>query len=113
MIKVKVPQLGEFIVCGYTAGTGWRSSTFGALVLAKETLNGLVYVGCVGTGTGFNVSGLNLIYNKMIQIKDVCPFDRPPEKATWIKPVISVLIEYLEVTKDGSLRFPSYKWMTN
>ena len=49
-VKVKLSQLDNFVVCGYTQGTGWRASTFGALVLAKQGEGTLTHVGEVGTG---------------------------------------------------------------
>jgi len=111
-IKVKAVQAGEFVVCGYTEGTGWRASTFGALVLGKVDGTGLAYVGAVGTG--FDEAEISRLYQRMLALGSApCPFGREPEKATWIKPVISVLVQYLEMTGDDRLRFPSYKGMTN
>jgi len=40
-VKVKLNKLDIFVVCGYTAGTGWRASTFGALVLGKMSASGM------------------------------------------------------------------------
>jgi len=109
-IKVKVPQMGSFVICGYTQGTGWRASTFGALVLGLPTEQGLLYIGSVGTG--FNDAEIERICQKIFSQPVVtCPFGREPEKATWIKPEIFCLVEYLELTKDNRLRFPSYKGM--
>lgn len=111
-IKVKAIQSGEFTICGYTEGTGWRASTFGALVLGKYHDDGFAYVGSVGTG--FDEDEIRKLFTKMLSLRrSVCPFGREPEKATWIKPVIDVLVQYLEMTGDGRLRFPSYKGMIN
>lgn len=110
-IKVKAIQSDEFVICGYTEGTGWRASTFGALVLGKLNGTGLTYVGSVGTG--FDEAEINRLVNRMSGLGGACPFGREPEKATWLKPVIQVLVQYLEITQDGKLRFPSYKGMTN
>ncbi|MDO8672437.1 MAG: hypothetical protein Q7O66_13560, partial [Dehalococcoidia bacterium] len=46
-LKVKCWMSGVFLAVGYTAGTGWRASTFGALVLSDAKGK---YVGEVGTG---------------------------------------------------------------
>jgi len=110
--KVKAVQSSEFYICGYTEGTGWRASTFGALVLGKLNTTGLHYVGSVGTG--FNEDEIRRLCNRMASAGGApCPFGTEPEKATWIKPVISVMVQFLEMTDDGRLRFPSYKGMTN
>lgn len=107
-VKVKVPQLGVFVICGYTQGTGWRASTFGALVLGLPTERGLLYVGSVGTG--FNDAEIERICQKVFSQPVIdCPFGREPEKAIWVKPEIFCMVEYLELTKDNRLRFPSYK----
>ena len=110
-IKVKAVQSGEFTICGYTQGTGWRASTFGALVLGEFNGTGLTYVGSVGTG--FDEAEIGRLFQRMLALGSNCPFGRPPEPATWIKPVIRVAIQYLEFTNDHKLRFPSYKGMIN
>lgn len=108
-LKVKVPQIGEFVICGYTQGTGWRSSTFGALVLGKfDEPPYLTYVGNVGTG--FDEAEIARLFRELTSLNEtVCPFAREPEKATWVEPTIRVMVKYLEYTNDGKLRFPSYK----
>ncbi|MBU1067680.1 hypothetical protein KKE60_07815, partial [Patescibacteria group bacterium] len=112
--KVKISQWGEFLVVGYTEGTGWRASTFGALVLAESDSGGhLTYVGSVGTG--FNDAEISRIHQKLLQAGVVgCPFHPCPadvRDAHWVSPEIAVKIRYLEKTNDGKLRFPSYKGM--
>jgi len=100
-IKFKCWQLGTFMAVGYTAGTGWRTSTFGALVLSDAKGN---YAGEVGTG--FNdetISDLTRMFSP-----GVCPFRHEPEPATWIKP-FAIRVRYLEFTNDRVLRFPSFK----
>ena len=105
-LKVKTWQSGKFVVCGFTQGTGWRTSTFGALVLGKYVDGVLVHVGSVGTG--FDVDELNKFHERMLTLRDNCPFSVEPEPATWIKPVIDIMVQFLELTDDGKLRFPSY-----
>ncbi len=102
-LKVKVWKYGTFLVIGYTAGTGWRASTFGALVLSDMTGN---YVGEVGTG--FNNQQLGEICELFQPCP--CPLQKPPVSATWVKP-FSACIRYLEYTNDGVLRFPSWRGM--
>jgi len=99
---------GETIlVVGYTQGTGWRQSTFGALVLARLEADGSsIYVGEVGTG--FNDAEIAHICTMFLP--GVCPWTREPEPATWIKP-FAIKVQYLETTNEGLLRFPSYKGM--
>jgi bifunctional non-homologous end joining protein LigD len=111
-LKVKCLVRQEFVVCGYTEGTGWRQSSFGALVLGEQNGNGLKYVGSVGTG--FDDAEIRKLCQRMTAVGTAdCPFGRPPEPATWIQPALVVVIEYMEKTNDGKLRFPSYKGLVN
>lgn len=103
-LKVKTWQEGEFLVAGYTAGTGWRAPTFGALVLSD--FHGR-YVGAVGTG--FNDADISMLYNDLSKTQAPCPFPKEPEKATWVKPQLVIKVKFLEYTNDGMLRFPAYK----
>ena len=110
-LKVKVPKWEELVICGYTQGTGWRTSTFGALILGRRDFD-LVYVGAVGTG--FDDLEIARIDKRIKSLPVVpCPFGKEPEPATWIKPEIRCRIKFAEYTNDGKLRFPSYKGMTN
>src|SRR5207249_1552089 len=49
-LKVKTHHEQEFVVVGYTKGTGTRASSFGSLVLGYYAGGELVYAGNVGTG---------------------------------------------------------------
>ena len=100
-LKVKTWQFGVFQAVGYTEGTGWRKSSFGALALANADNS---FVGEVGTG--FKANDIRDIQSYFSP--GVCPWSKAPIKATWIKP-FSVRIRYLEFTADGKLRFPSYR----
>ena len=107
--KVKATQMGEFVICGYTPGTGWRASTFGALVLGKQDGNKLTYVGSVGTG--FNDQEIANLYKHLLELRnDICPFlVPPPETAVWVMPEMVIKVRFLEYTADKRLRFPAYK----
>jgi bifunctional non-homologous end joining protein LigD len=100
-IKVKCWQEDNFIAVGYTAGTGWRSSSFGALVLSDADNN---YVGLVGSGfTEQDITNIQKLFSRGNR-----PWVKEPVPAVWIKP-FSVKIKFLEKTNDGLLRFPSFK----
>ena len=66
----------------------------------------------VSSDFGFNEDEIGRICRKMKVLGGArCPFPKEPEPATWLSQPIEVLVEYLEETKDGRLRFPSYKGM--
>lgn len=111
-VKVKRSQVDHFIVVGYTAGTGWRASTFGALVLAKPGDNHLFHVGEVGTG--FNDLAIDELFTTLRLLgTGACPFGTNPYPAsaqvTWVPGGMQVIVQFLEYTNDGKLRFPSFK----
>lgn len=90
-------------VAGYTAGTGARSATFGALVLTK---NG-EFVGCVGSG--FNDWELRQIKAKF----DAAPrIPRPfeiDEPWTAVDAKLEVIVKYYKRTENGVFRFPVFE----
>jgi bifunctional non-homologous end joining protein LigD len=110
-LKVKSNISGEFLICGFTEGTGSRNHTFGSLLLGEFDEKGaLQYVG--GVGTGFDSKKLAALVKRMKPLETkVCPFKKkPPGKLnpTWLKPEIVVEIKYLERTQDDILRAPVY-----
>jgi len=110
-VKVKVTASAEFLICGYTEGTGARSKTFGSLLLGEHDEQGnLRYVG--GVGTGFDDKQLRQLRAKMkpLAVKQ-CPFKKkPPGKLnpTWVKPELVAEIKFAERTQDKLLRAPVF-----
>jgi bifunctional non-homologous end joining protein LigD len=104
-LKVKIPQRDVFWVVGYTAGTGWRASTFGALVLSRQPLLPFDFAGEVGTG--FDQSEINRLASRLRPTNLPCVVHYP-RPVTWVEP-FPVKIKYLEFTADQKVRFPSYK----
>lgn len=110
-LKIKAMQADEFIVGGFTAGTGARANTFGALVLGQHNKKGeLVYTGHVGTG--FDDTLLNELLKRLNALRtDKMPFrDEPPLNAptVWVKPQMVVEVKFSEWTKEGNLRIPVF-----
>jgi len=98
-----------FLIVGYTQGTGWRESTFGALELARLEKDGsLTYVGEVGTGMTSKGSASEIASLMSMFSPASCPWEDEPESATWVRP-FAVYVQYLEYTNDGIMRFPSFK----
>ncbi|MGH9549399.1 MAG: hypothetical protein ACRD3W_08490, partial [Terriglobales bacterium] len=110
-LKVKATQSAEFIICGFSEGTGARKKTFGSLIMGEREQSGkLKYVG--GVGTGFNEKILTSLMKRMKPlIAKHCPFDkRPPGKLnpTWVAPELVAEIKFAERTRDGMLRAPVF-----
>jgi bifunctional non-homologous end joining protein LigD len=104
-LKVKTWHLDDFMVVGYTKGTGWRESTFGALVLTNMIGE---YVGQVGTG--FDDEMISQLFKSFVPlISAVPPYAKQVgQPATWVTP-FPITVQFLEYTNSGILRFPSFK----
>ena len=110
-LKVKVSLSAEFLLCGYTEGTGGRRHTFGSLLLGEYDSDGVLqYVG--GVGTGFDQKKLDVLL-KLMQplVTKQSPFKQKLKgklNPTWLKPELVAEVKYLERTHDNILRAPVY-----
>ncbi|MBV9579900.1 MAG: non-homologous end-joining DNA ligase, partial [Chloroflexi bacterium] len=121
-IKVKATYSEEFVVGGYTPGSGARADTFGSLVVGyyKPGADKLTYVG--HAGSGFDDRTLQAVYDRLQPLRtDECPFEgevprfgmwRRPGKAegpiTWVQPDLVAQVKFAEKTSDGILRAPVF-----
>jgi len=110
-LKVKTGLSGEFLICGFTEGTGSRNHTFGSLLLGEYDDDGVLqYVG--GVGTGFSEAKLKALLKQMKPLVSAkCPFKRKPQgklNPTWLRPQMVAEVKYLERTQDNILRAPVY-----
>ena len=110
--KIKNRRLVELTIGGFTAGTGNRASTFGALLVGRHDGDQLHFAG--GVGTGFDQPTLRSLSAQLRDIAvDDCPFDPPPptsvrRSATWVEPVLRARVEIAEFTNDGLVRHASF-----
>src|SRR5436190_3172172 len=114
-LKIKTHGEQEFVIAGYTKGTGRRASSFGSLVLGVYEADELVYAGNVGTG--FNSKEIDKLLDKLRPLRrDTSPFREVPKMpkvrksdVIWVEPKLVCEVEFAEWTHDGRLRAPSYK----
>jgi bifunctional non-homologous end joining protein LigD len=114
-LKIKTHGRQEFVVVGYTAGSGRRVGSFGSLVLAVQDEDGLRYVGNVGTG--FDDAEIRRLLKLMKPLRrDTSPLRAVPKMprvrkgdVTWIEPRLVAEVEFSEWTHDHHIRQPSYK----
>ncbi len=108
-LKFKCTKGQEFVIGGYTAPRGSRTK-FGALLLGYYMNGEFKYAGKVGTG--FNQELLDLLYAKMIKLKQAqSPFSDyalNSKSITWLQPKLIAEIGFAEWTKDGRLRHPRF-----
>ena len=110
-LKVKAVQDQEFVVGGYTAGTGARSATFGALLLGYYEGDVLHYAG--RAGSGFDQSTLQQLQEILSRLNaDESPFLHDPELDNtgnrWVRPELVARVKFSQWTADGRLRAPVF-----
>jgi bifunctional non-homologous end joining protein LigD len=121
-LKIKATHSDEFVVGGYTVGSGSRDKTFGSLVVGyyKPGATKLTYVG--HAGSGFDERTLHSVFSKLKTLRAAeSPFDGPvptvgrwvrPGKAegpiTWVTPDLVAQVKYAEMTSDGIMRAPVF-----
>ena len=122
-LKIKVQNRQEVVIGGFTKNEK-TPKLFSSLLVGVYEDNKLQYIGKVGTG--FNTAN----QKKMLQqfkplITQKCPFSFIPDinkpsrfnpnppiaKAFWMKPKLVCEITYIEMTRDGIMRHPSFKGM--
>ena len=110
-VKVKAVQSQEFVVGGYTAGAGARSSTFGALMLGYQDDDGLRYAGRVGSGFDDRTLGEMLPVLEGLRA-EASPFVDDPDvsgvEPVWVRPELVVQVRYTEWRDGGHLRAPVF-----
>jgi len=114
-LKLKTENTDEFLVAGYTRGSGRRAGTFGALVLAVHDGDELRYVGNVGTG--FDDAEIRRLLEVLKPLhRDTAPFPEAPKMprvrkgdVQWVEPRLIAQVRYGEWTHDGHLRHPAYQ----
>lgn len=112
--KVKCGRRREFVVGGWSMGSGSRQESIGSLALgaydtADEASQRLFYVG--QAGSGLNEEMIRQLQKLFAQIAvPESPFvNKPPLKLHFVRPMLVVEIAYTEVTEGGTLRQPSIK----
>lgn len=99
------------VVGGWLPGEGARASTFGSLLVGLWAGEELRWVGAVGSG--FSDHQLPLIQRTLAGLeRPAAPFVDTatiPRGARWVDPVVVVVVEYKEWTRDLRLRAPVFK----
>ena len=92
--KVKHRQRAEVVIGGYTAGTGNRTSSFGALLVGRWEGDSLAFAG--GVGTGFTQRRLDELSKRLHDLRTPTSARstrrHPPPTgrgATWVEPVLT------------------------
>jgi len=107
-LKTKCIKRQEFVVVGWTPSD--KSRSFRSLILGIHDQGVLRYAGKVGTG--FDMEEILALMERMKPLERNEPTVKAPRAqvrgAHWLKPDLVAEIAYTEMTKDGTLRHPSY-----
>ncbi|GAA2420099.1 hypothetical protein GCM10010191_34120 [Actinomadura vinacea] len=113
-MKVKNFLTRDVIVCGWKPGRGRREGGVGSLLLGEYDAKGrLCFIGHVGTG--FSDRVLDELYETLWPLRRAAdPFDEPIPRefardAQWVEPLLVGEVAYSVRTRDGRLRFPSWR----
>src|SRR5205807_686497 len=114
-LKIKTHGRQEFVIAGFTKGTGRRATSFGSLGLGYYRGDELVYAGNVGTG--FTGKEIDKLLGQLRPLKrSTSPFREVPKMpkvrksdVIWVEPKLVCEVEFAEWTHDGHLRAPSYQ----
>ena len=111
--KVKNRPQQEVVIGGFTAGTGNRSGTFGALLVGYHEGGRLHFGG--GVGTGFDQASLERAGAAAAgagcrpSARSTRPHPaRTPRDATWVRPDLVAEIAFAEWTSEGLVRQASF-----
>ncbi len=113
-LKLKGRGRQEFVIVGYTRGSGRRERSFGSLVLAVDRGGELAWVGNVGTG--FNEAEIERLCKLFEPLRrDTSPLANVPKMpkvrksdVVWLEPKLVAEVAFAEWTHDSHLRAPVY-----
>ena len=110
--KIKHRHEQEFVIGGFTVGTGARESTFGSLTLGYYEGDELRFAGTAGSG--LNQATLDKLFRWMkAHPLTACPFTpRPPRETVresiWCEPLLVAQCAFAEWTEEGVMRHPVF-----
>jgi bifunctional non-homologous end joining protein LigD len=110
--KIKAVNRQDCVILGWTPGTGSRTTTFGSLLVGAYRDGELLWIGQVGTG--YTDGLLTDLLKRLADLERPTPPIADPELraikgARWVEPELVCDVEYLEITRAGKLRAPSFK----
>src|SRR6266568_3366122 len=109
-IKVKNHNRQELVIGGWLDGEGKRRGYPGALLVGYYDKDKFVYAGKVGTGfSDATLDKLNQLLKPLAMDKSPFEVGSPARAAHFVKPKVVAEFEFVEWTRGGQLRAPSFK----
>ncbi|CAN5895414.1 non-homologous end-joining DNA ligase [soil metagenome] len=99
------------VVGGWLPGEGGRSGTFGSLLVGLWEGSVLRWIGAVGSGfTDRELAPLRTTLGELERGESAFAESKGiPKGARWVEPVIVVVVEFKELTRERHLRAPVFK----
>jgi bifunctional non-homologous end joining protein LigD len=111
-LKIKLHHSQEVVIAGWRPGQGRRDGGIGSLLLGVPTVQGLRYVGRVGSGLNDRqLTELERLLSPLAR-RDNPLIEVPREDARdayWVEPELVGEVIYSELTGPGRLRHPVWK----
>jgi DNA ligase D len=104
-LKIKVPQIGDFVIAGYTSSPA--AGGIGAIAVAEWMGDDLVYRGKVGTG--FSAAEMTVLHDRLRPLENGEKVDGAPNDVIGVRPLLAARIQYGSMTTDGMLRHAVYR----
>jgi bifunctional non-homologous end joining protein LigD len=109
--KIKHRHEQEFVIGGYTTGTGARSTSFGSLALGYYLGDELRFAGTAGSG--LDHATIDKLFRWMKSHPAPCPFTPPPPRevvreSVWCEPLLVAQCAFTEWTEEGLMRHPVF-----
>ena len=109
-VKIKNHNRQELVIGGWLEGEGKRRGHPGSLLVGFYDKDKFVYAGKVGTGfTDAMLDKLQAALKPLEQEKNPFDIGSPPRSAHFVKPKLVAEFEFVEWTRSGQLRAPSFK----
>ena len=110
-VKIKAFRTMECVIGGWTEGQGGRANSLGALLLGIYRDGKLSPIGHVGTGFDERTLKelLATLREREVQRSPFAAEPRVNGVAHWCQPELVCEVRYAELTREGTLRHPSYR----
>ena len=109
-MKIKNRYRQELVIGGWLDGEGKRTGAPGALLVGYYDKGKLMYAGKVGTGfTDATLTKLAALLKPLATKTSPFAVGSPPRAAHFVKPRVVAEFEFVEWTRSGQLRAPSFK----
>ena len=109
-VKVKNVRRTSLVIGGWIPGEGRRRDRIGALMVGYHEDGAFKYAGRVGTG--FDERELDRLAGLLVPLERPTPAftgRRGPRTAIYVEPRLVCDVEFVEWTRERTLRAPSYK----